>query len=513
MSPALFLAATHAVRPGSKSLLIGLLAALAAGALFAAISTASAMASNTRDFLARNYSGDIVVASGQSAALFGSMSITGNERQALLPSSERIEELCRETAEPEALRRLLVGYLSIVPADLAEEEMAIAYGLGPEGLGFVRAGIDDGKAAFPFALAEGSALPGPGEILLSGSFARRLSASAGTAIGPGSLLTATALKDAGLGVRSLRVSGLYRYDGGVSELDRIVFLEAGTASRLLLDEADITATFTGGGPTRDAVPGPDAAPATTSVPAASLASPDDELFASTGIVSEAADPGAAGAMAAIAATSPAGRPGAGSGEETERLNRNWHYLCQKLGQGRDVRGTIRNLDAAFEKEGIRARAFAWDEASSGYAASAGLFRTVSLSAIGLAALFAVLVLANSLAILAASRTRTIGTIRAMGADRGLVFRWMALEGLLAAAIGAAAGAGLTAALIAIIDAAGLAVNNPAVREVFASNVLALPVHPVDIAVAAAAAVIAASPACIAAAARALRIDPAVAMKA
>lgn len=502
MSPALFLAATHASRPGSKSLLIGFLAALAAGALFAAISTASAIAVNTRDFLTRNYSGDIVVASGGSAALFGSMSITGNERQALLPEAERIGEICRETAAPEAMRRLLAGYLSIIPADLAEEEMAIAYGLGPEGLGFAEERKDGGMSAFPYDLTSGSALPGPGEILLSESFAGRLSANAGKAIGPGSILTATALKDASLGVRSLRVSGLYRYDGGVSELDRLVFLEAGTASRLLLDEADIAAARPG--PAMAAGLGAD------SGTAAGLASPDDALFASTGIVTEAADPGA---TAAIAAAAAAGSSGAAPEDGEGRTNPNWHYLCLKLGQGKDVRETIRSLDAAFEREGLKERAFAWDEASSGYAASAGLFKAISLSAIGLASLFAILVLANSLAILAASRTRTIGTIRAMGADRGLVFRWMALEGLLAAGIGAVAGAGLAAALIALVNSAGLPVGNPALREVFASNVLAIPVHPADIAVAAAVSVIAASPACIAAAARALRIEPAVAMKA
>jgi len=510
MSPALFLAATHAGRPGSKSLLIGLLAALAAGSLFAAIATASAIAVNTRDFLTRDYSGDVVVASGECAALFGSMSITGNERQALLPSAERIGEICREVAGPVATRRLVTGYLSIIPADLAEEEMAIAYGLGPEGLGFAQGGDESGTAAFPYALTAGSVLPGQGEILLSEPFAQRLSANAGKAIGPGSLLTATALKDAGLGVRSLRVSGLYRYDGGVSELDRLVFLEAGTAARLLLDEADIAAARSGTRPKTEAASGPATGAGPDSGAAAGLASTDDALFASTGIVTEAADPGA---TAAIAAAAAAGRSGAAPEDGEGRINRNWHYLCLKLGQGKDVRETIRNLDAAFEKEGIRAKAFAWDEASSGYAASAGLFKAISLAAIGLAALFAILVLANSLAILAASRTRTIGTIRAMGADRGLVFRWMALEGLLAAGIGALAGAGLSAAIIALIDSARLPVGNPAVREVFASSVLVIPVHPVDIVAAAAVAVIAASPACIAAAARALRIKPAVAMKA
>jgi hypothetical protein len=445
-----------------------------------------------------------VIASGSSAALFGYASITGNERQPLLRSPERVEDIVRAVAAPAGTRRLLVGYLSIVPGDRAEEEMAIAYGLGPEGLGFRKGEADGAGGSFPYELCSGSALPGPGEILLSESFAERLAAKAGRPLVVGSLITATALKDAGLGVKSLRISGLYRYDGGVSELDRIVILAESTASRLLLDEAEL-ASGGAAGATKAAVDG--------ARQGGAVQEPSDEsLFSSVNLVAEGADgapdiPSTAGAGAVLAGQ------GAVTVQKASPEHGNWHYLCVEPAPGTDVAATMRSLDAAFRETDIDARAFSWAEASSGYASGSAIFRAVALGAIGVAALFAILILANSLVILAASRTRTIGTIRALGADRGTVFRWICLEGLIAAGLGAIVGAAVAAGILSLVSAAALPVRSPALRELFASATFAAPVRGADIVAATALALAAASPACLAAAGRALRIEPATAMRA
>jgi hypothetical protein len=474
VSGCLGLALAHATRPGSKSLLVGSVAAIAAAALVAAFALGGAIAENTRRFLTERYLGDLVIAQGKEAAVFGNAVVTGNERQDTIVDFDRVEELAGVASSGP----LVTGYLSIVAAD-EREERCIAFGIDA-----ARAVVDD-AGGLGFALEPGSRLPGAGEILVSGSLARRLGAGGTSPLRAGDVVTAAALKEAGLGLKPLRLSGVYAYDGGVAELDRIVYLDAATARPLLLDEGEASE----GG---------------ISKPKPPIEVSEEILFDGKAMIAESASPArpAIGlALPAFPAPAPKAVPDA-----------RWHYLRLRLPSGAGVRETIASLNASFEAAGLGARALPWEAASSGYASSAGIVRAVLLGAIGLAAIFAILVLSNSLGLLAASRKRTIGTARALGATHGFVFGWIAAEGLMAAAAGAIAGAALAVLGLAALSGAAPPIDQPAFREVFASDRFVAFAGAGDAALAIAISIAAAAPAVLGASFRSLRSTPASAMR-
>jgi ABC-type lipoprotein release transport system permease subunit len=457
---AIRLAFIHATRPGSKTILIGFVAALVSLSLVLALCVGDAIAENTRRFIVDRYSGELVVAEGPSAALFGYAVITGNERQTALAREGEVRAILGRRAEIASIAPLLTGYLDLVPAE-GQDERCIAFGVDAEGLG---------PRGINFRLKAGSRLPGPGEILLSSSFAARLSAESGRALLPGDILTASALKDAGLGVKALKVSGLYEYDGGVSELDRIAFLDGGTAAGLILGEEGLE---------------PQDKQEVEAVPT------DDEVFS------------AEAPLAKVNDSSPLPIPGPVAASRANGPHP-WHYLRLRLLPGTKPGALAQSLNASFAAAGLGAMAIDWRGASSGYADTAQLVRTVALSGIAVAALFALLILANALALLVDSRAGSINTLRAIGASGGFIFSWTALEGFFASAWGATAGALLGWGLLSVVSRIAPRIASPMVREIFAQDRLVIPAGLPDIALALALATAAVSLAVIVSAIRGLR---------
>jgi ABC-type transport system, involved in lipoprotein release, permease component len=471
------LAWAHARRPGSKSLLVGGIAALAAASLVVALALSGAIADNTRRFIVDKYSGEIVVAQGPSAALFGYAVITGNERQDSLREAGRARAIVKASGYVDRCSPLLCGYLELVRGE-GRDERGIAFGIdegqpGPSGLGY--------------ALEPGSRLPGRDEILVSVAAAKRLAGADGKALALGDIVTAAALKDAGMGLRPLRVSGLYDYDGGVSELDRIVYLEAGTARRLLLNAEDSGARK-----------------AASSSPTPS----DDQLFAAETLVGMAAPID----EAAAAPRQPAQTTEADIHAAAAAPDDRWQYLRLKLKDGARPAAAIASLNASFEAAGLGERALSWEEASSGYASSAGIVRAILLGGIAVVAAFALLVLANALGMLVSTRVRSIATMRALGATRSFVCAWIVAEALIAAAIGAAAGAAIAALFLELASAAAPAIANPALREVFSVSRFVARARPDQLAAASLLALGAAASATIGALLAATRASPASAMR-
>jgi ABC-type transport system, involved in lipoprotein release, permease component len=424
---AIGLAVAQATRTGSKSLLLGCLAAATAAALALAFALGAAVSDNTRRFLTGRYMGEVVVAQGRSAALFGYAVSTGNERQQPIEEYDRIEALALAAPGVASADPLLVGELSLF-ADGENEERCIGFGIDSK--------RKDGWAP-GFELESGSFLPGPGGALVSDALAARLEKISPGSGRVGGIVTGAALGEAGLGLKPLRISGIYRYDGGVAELDRIVYLEASTARRLFAVEADDVA---------------------------------------------------------------------------QRASAAWHYLRLRLKPGADPAVAIASLNASFAAAGLGATAMGWEAASSGYATTASILRAACLGGIGLSALFALLVLSNALRLLAESRRRAIGTVRALGATKSFVFSWISAEGLFASAAGAIAGSALAAGALAAVSRAGPVISSPAFREIFASDRLVIRARPVDLAAAALLSIAAGAPAILGAARRCVRVSPYEAMR-
>src|SRR3954453_3131628 len=102
-----------------------------------------------------------------------------------------------------------------------------------------------------------------------------------------------------------------------------------------------------------------------------------------------------------------------------------------------------------------------EKASSDTAKGLGIFRTVLLAFGGIALFVGSFVIANTMSITVAQRTRELATLRTLGASRRQVLRSVVLEsvvvGLLASIAGLFLGLGIAQALISLLDALGLGI--------------------------------------------------------
>jgi putative ABC transport system permease protein len=152
-----------------------------------------------------------------------------------------------------------------------------------------------------------------------------------------------------------------------------------------------------------------------------------------------------------------------------------------------------------------------DEASFLVQIITGL-RAVSVFLVMLLAVVIVIGITNTMTIAVRERTREIGTLRAIGMNRGSILAMFLLEalflGLLAAGAGGLTGGGVAAAL----DASALKVDVEAIRVVLLSNTLHLVPRIVDIVVAVFSLTLVSMIAALLPALRAARITPVTAMQ-
>jgi putative ABC transport system permease protein len=152
-----------------------------------------------------------------------------------------------------------------------------------------------------------------------------------------------------------------------------------------------------------------------------------------------------------------------------------------------------------------------DEASFLVQIITGL-RAVSVFLVMLLAVVIVIGITNTMTIAVRERTREIGTLRAIGMNRGGILALFLLESLFLGAIAAGAGGIAGGAVAAAIDAGGFKVDVDAIRVVLLSNTLHLVPRLVDIVVAVVSLTLVSMVAAFFPALRAARITPVTAMQ-
>ena len=121
-----------------------------------------------------------------------------------------------------------------------------------------------------------------------------------------------------------------------------------------------------------------------------------------------------------------------------------------LKDGRKLDQTLAQVRAQIKKQDLKLKAIGWREASGLVGQLVGVVRGVLYGAVFIIFVVALIIVNNSLLMSTMERTREIGTMRAIGAQRGFVMRmFMAETGVLAllfGGLGAAAGSGIMLAL-------------------------------------------------------------------
>jgi putative ABC transport system permease protein len=149
----------------------------------------------------------------------------------------------------------------------------------------------------------------------------------------------------------------------------------------------------------------------------------------------------------------------------------WNFILVRLDKGVNPEPLIKKLNSSFEDAGIRARAQNWQISGSPDSltfAGLGLIFNVAMA---LLAVVSIIIIMNTLVISVMERTSEIGTMRALGAQKGFVRRMFIAETLLVTAVFGAIGMGIGTAIVAAIHAAGIPANGDFLSVIYGGAVL------------------------------------------
>ena len=128
----------------------------------------------------------------------------------------------------------------------------------------------------------------------------------------------------------------------------------------------------------------------------------------------------------------------------------WQFIVIRTKRPSDSASVIKELNDYFNKEGIAAVAGDWQKAAGPYGQSVDVLRIVFSVAISILFIVAIIIIMNTFVISVIERTGEIGTMRAIGADKGFIRRLFAAESLTLSVIFSTIGASLALLVVTVV---------------------------------------------------------------
>lgn len=128
----------------------------------------------------------------------------------------------------------------------------------------------------------------------------------------------------------------------------------------------------------------------------------------------------------------------------------WQFIVIRTKRPSDSASVIKELNDYFNKEGIAAVAGDWQKAAGPYGQSVDVIRIVFSIAISVLFIVAIIIIMNTFVISVIERTGEIGTMRAIGADKGFIRKLFAAESLTLSVIFSTIGASLALLVVTVI---------------------------------------------------------------
>ena len=431
----------------AKSLIVGTIILIGTFVLVVGNSLMDSAADGIRRSFIDNFTGHLVLAGVTDApvGLFGVRTTDFlNTRTPRLDGYGRLLEAV--ASHPD------VAAWSPQASDAAVVNLAAADGTSI-GESFARLwGIDPARylAVFPDAaeLIAGSFLaPEQVGLVLSEEIAADLAESAGRAVQPGDRVLLTATTAAGIKVREVPVTGIFRFRNALPQLDFVSLVDITTLR-----------TLTG---------------MTVSAPAEQILT--DEQMAGLGAVDEGDlfGGGDAGPLVREAEAGASVPTVLDLGERAETVvdSGAWHFLLLKLRRPGAADRVAETLEQVIAEEDLGAQVLGWVEAAAPLSQLSDGFKIVFNVVIIVIAVVAVIIIMNTLVISVTERMSEIGTMRAIGARKGFVRRMIGAETVTLAFVFGGAGVVLALVLLAILGATGIRATNLFLRILFGGEVL------------------------------------------
>jgi len=149
----------------------------------------------------------------------------------------------------------------------------------------------------------------------------------------------------------------------------------------------------------------------------------------------------------------------------------WNYILLKLKPGVDERAFIAGLNSSFASRKFDVKAQDWVPTAQ---PDSGVFFAMSVVfnvVIWLLAVVSVIIIMNTLIASVMERTPEIGTMRALGAQRGFIRSLFIMETLIVTAVFGLAGMAAGFLIVALLHATGIAAPNDFMRLIFGGGFL------------------------------------------
>lgn len=442
------IAIRNLVEHKSKSLIIGIIMAIGIMVLVVGNSFIDSSARGIRRAFIDNFTGDVMI-SGKTEgqiSLFGVQSVGGFEHTPLIPSYTRVMDHLSGRSDIAATTSQVSGFATIGTEgnnDMQTNVFTILFGVAPASYHRMFNNID---------LIAGSYLePGKPGILLSQKRVEEIDRDLKTNLHVGDKLLLNSLSNVGFRIRVVPVRGIFTFKQQTGALDAISYVDIDTARALLgmvvgstplkeLNKSD-TSLLSAGSP-NDLFGGSMIQQDTSGTSTNNVANLNDALAARQG-------------------QPQGGRVDSGA----------WNYILVRLKNPAAAPAFIANMNMWFNQQGIAAEAHGWKSAADGFASSSDIIRVVFDVAILIVAIVAIIIIMNTLVISVIERTGEIGMMRALGAQKGFIWRMFVVETLSVSIVFGLAGIALGAIVIGAIDLMHIPIANQFLQILFGGSVL------------------------------------------
>jgi putative ABC transport system permease protein len=431
----------------AKSLIVGVLLALGVVILVVGNSFMDTAARGVKDTFIGNYTGDVFIAAKakSTVSLFGVASVGGRETTQNLPYFDKVTAKLKETPGVTDVTSQVTGFAMVslkdapatVSADADGQSFALLFGIDPTSYYklFTNAKPIQGRLL----------QPGEDGIVISKATLDRFKKGLGIEPKVGDTLLLTGIGQSGFKIRAVPLVGVVDYKNESAATDFISYADVNTVrilQGLTLGNDDDTPI--------------------TSEQKSLLDASGDDLFGAETVVTQS-QVAAPVKKAATASATPRKFAQADTGA--------WHFAMARLKNPAAAPAAIASLNAYFAQEGIDALASDWKTAAGPFASSIDVVRIVFNIAIIIVAVVAIIIMTNTLVISVIERTGEIGTMRALGAQKGFVRRMFLAETLTIALVFGLIGTAAALGAVDVINAVHLKATNDFLKILFAGNVL------------------------------------------